>query len=50
MLISTYYKRLKDNMQHHPVVPQEEWLAARKALLLKKRNLPICVTRSNVAE
>jgi predicted dithiol-disulfide oxidoreductase (DUF899 family) len=24
-------------MQHHPVVPQEEWLAARKALLLKEK-------------
>jgi predicted dithiol-disulfide oxidoreductase (DUF899 family) len=24
-------------MQHHPVVPQEQWLAARKALLLKEK-------------
>jgi predicted dithiol-disulfide oxidoreductase (DUF899 family) len=24
-------------MQHHPVVPQEEWLAARRALLLKEK-------------
>jgi len=24
-------------MQHHPIVPQEEWLAARKALLLKEK-------------
>ena len=24
-------------MQHHPVVPQEEWLSARKALLLKEK-------------
>jgi predicted dithiol-disulfide oxidoreductase (DUF899 family) len=26
-------------MQHHPVVPQKEWLAARKALLLKEKEL-----------
>jgi predicted dithiol-disulfide oxidoreductase (DUF899 family) len=24
-------------MQHHPVVPQEQWLAARRALLLKEK-------------
>jgi len=28
---------LEDKMQQHTVVPQEEWLAARKALLLKEK-------------
>jgi predicted dithiol-disulfide oxidoreductase (DUF899 family) len=27
----------EDEMQHHPVVSQEEWLAARNALLLKEK-------------
>src|ERR1700683_5335492 len=37
MLISTYCTPLEDNMQTHPVVSQEQWLAARKALLLKEK-------------
>src|ERR1700676_2246699 len=37
MLISTYCMPLEDKMQQHTVVPQEEWLAARKALLLKEK-------------
>jgi hypothetical protein len=37
MLISTYCTPLGDKMQQHPVVPQEEWVAARKALLLIRR-------------
>src|ERR1700676_4212139 len=37
MLISTYCMLLEDKMQQHTVVPQEEWLAARKALLLKEK-------------
>src|SRR5947209_20036132 len=37
MLISTYCTPLEDNMQHHSVVYQEQWLAARKALLLKEK-------------
>jgi predicted dithiol-disulfide oxidoreductase (DUF899 family) len=37
MLVSTYRTPLEDKMQHHPVVSREEWLAARKALLLKEK-------------
>src|ERR1700694_4613314 len=37
MLISTYSIPLEDKMHDHPVVSQEEWRAARKALLLKEK-------------
>src|SRR6202790_1533137 len=37
MLISTYWMRLEDKMQQHTVVPQEEWLPARKAVLVKEK-------------
>jgi predicted dithiol-disulfide oxidoreductase (DUF899 family) len=28
-------------MQHHPVASQEQWLAARKALLLKEKEFTV---------
>jgi predicted dithiol-disulfide oxidoreductase (DUF899 family) len=28
---------MEDKMQHHPLASQEQWLAARKALLLKEK-------------
>jgi predicted dithiol-disulfide oxidoreductase (DUF899 family) len=38
MLISTYSTPLGDKMQTHAVVSQLQWLAARKALLLKEKD------------
>ena len=37
MLISTYCTPSEDDTQTHPVVSQEQWLAARKTLLLKEK-------------
>jgi predicted dithiol-disulfide oxidoreductase (DUF899 family) len=37
MLISTYSTLSEDDTQTHPVVSQEQWLAARKTLLLKEK-------------
>src|ERR1700683_2775304 len=37
MLISTYCTPPEDDTQTHPVVSQEQWLAARKTLLLKEK-------------
>src|ERR1700737_1053296 len=37
MLISTYCIPWRTRMGHHPVVSREQWLAARKALLLKEK-------------
>jgi predicted dithiol-disulfide oxidoreductase (DUF899 family) len=37
MLISTYCTPSEDDTQTHPVVSREQWLAARKTLLLKEK-------------
>src|SRR5215204_151049 len=38
MLISTYLVKMRERlMQHNSVVTREEWLAARRALLLKEK-------------
>src|SRR6202140_708506 len=37
MLISTYCTPSEDKMQNHPVVSQEQWLTARKELLMKEK-------------